>query len=185
GAAANLGGVYRKEAKVGPTTLGSELRFGAGAGYQVSPIFDVLAEIFGTTEFSSEAGTSPVEAELAARLRPLGSNLVFLAGGGIGVVQAVGSPSARAFAGASFVFEKSDQDGDGISDDKDQCPAATEDFDGYQDADGCPDPDNDGDGIPDAKDKCPNDRETVNGYQDADGCPDDVPDRDNDAIADS
>ena len=31
-----------------------------------------------------------------------------------------------------------------------------EDKDGFQDADGCPDPDNDGDGVPDAKDKCPN-----------------------------
>ncbi|HEV3030607.1 MAG TPA: OmpA family protein, partial [Polyangia bacterium] len=45
-------------------------------------------------------------------------------------------------------------------------------LDGYQDADGCPDPDNDNDGVPDDKDKCPNEPETKNGYQDADGCPD-------------
>jgi outer membrane protein OmpA-like peptidoglycan-associated protein len=100
-------------------------------------------------------------------------------------VQAVGVPNYRAFAGASFTFEKRDQDSDGIADDKDQCPAAAEDMDGFQDADGCPDPDNDGDGIADANDKCPNDPETKNDFQDADGCPDEVPDRDNDAIADA
>ena len=52
---------------------------------------------------------------------------------------------------------------------------APEDVDGYQDADGCPDPDNDGDGIPDTADKCPDQPETKNNYQDEDGCPDEVP----------
>jgi outer membrane protein OmpA-like peptidoglycan-associated protein len=68
-----------------------------------------------------------------------------------------------------------DSDGDGIPDNVDKCPNQPEDKDGFQDADGCPDPDNDGDGIPDAKDKCPNEPETFNGYQDADGCPDKKP----------
>jgi hypothetical protein len=43
---------------------------------------------------------------------------------------------------------------------------------GFEDLDGCPDPDNDHDGIPDEKDKCPNEPETINGFQDEDGCPD-------------
>jgi len=68
-----------------------------------------------------------------------------------------------------------DSDGDGIPDAQDKCPDAPEDKDGFQDADGCPDPDNDGDGIPDALDKCPNEAETKNGFQDDDGCPDEVP----------
>jgi len=71
-----------------------------------------------------------------------------------------------------------DRDGDGIPDNVDQCPDEPEDFDGFQDADGCPDPDNDGDGIPDVSDKCPNEPETKNGYQDADGCPDEIPESD-------
>jgi hypothetical protein len=54
----------------------------------------------------------------------------------------------------------------------DKCPQAPEDFDGFQDQDGCPDPDNDADGIPDSLDKCPNAPEDYNGYMDADGCPD-------------
>jgi len=48
-----------------------------------------------------------------------------------------------------------DQDTDGIPDRVDACPALAEDLDGFQDEDGCPDPDNDGDGVPDGKDECP------------------------------
>ncbi|MDB4953946.1 MAG: OmpA/MotB domain protein [Myxococcales bacterium] len=76
-----------------------------------------------------------------------------------------------------------DTDGDGITDDVDKCPTEAEDKDGFQDDDGCPDPDNDGDGIPDAADKCPNEAEDKDGFQDEDGCPD--PDNDNDGIADA
>jgi len=68
-----------------------------------------------------------------------------------------------------------DSDGDGIPDDVDKCPNEPEDKDGFQDADGCPDPDNDQDGVPDAQDKCPDQPETKNGYQDEDGCPDEIP----------
>jgi hypothetical protein len=50
-----------------------------------------------------------------------------------------------------------DRDGDGIPDDLDKCPDAPEDRDGFEDEDGCPDPDNDQDGIPDIRDQCPND----------------------------
>lgn len=65
-----------------------------------------------------------------------------------------------------------DSDGDGIPDMYDKCPQAPEDFDGFQDQDGCPDPDNDADGIPDSLDKCPNTPEDFDGFQDDDGCPD-------------
>ncbi len=68
-----------------------------------------------------------------------------------------------------------DADRDGIPDDVDKCPKEAEDKDGFEDSDGCPDPDNDKDGIPDAIDKCPNQPETINHYQDEDGCPDEIP----------
>src|SRR5262249_49123836 len=64
---------------------------------------------------------------------------------------------------------------DGIPDGFDQCPLQPEDMDGFQDDDGCPDPDNDKDGILDKDDKCPNEPETINGFQDEDGCPDKGP----------
>jgi hypothetical protein len=50
-----------------------------------------------------------------------------------------------------------DRDRDGFPDDQDDCPDAPEDFDGFDDWDGCPEEDNDGDGIPDVDDACPDD----------------------------
>jgi outer membrane protein OmpA-like peptidoglycan-associated protein len=76
-----------------------------------------------------------------------------------------------------------DKDGDRIPDDVDKCPNEPEDKDGFQDDDGCPDPDNDHDGIPDALDRCPNEPEDKDGFQDDDGCPD--PDNDHDGIPDA
>jgi outer membrane protein OmpA-like peptidoglycan-associated protein len=75
-----------------------------------------------------------------------------------------------------------DRDGDGILDSRDQCPDKPEDFDGFKDKDGCPDPDNDGDGIPDVRDRCRNDPEDQDGFKDEDGCPE--PDNDGDGIPD-
>ncbi|HKD43490.1 MAG TPA: OmpA family protein [Myxococcaceae bacterium] len=53
-------------------------------------------------------------------------------------------------------IDGSDRDGDGIPDSADRCPDEPEDYDGFQDDDGCPDLDNDNDGVPDAQDRCPN-----------------------------
>lgn len=66
-----------------------------------------------------------------------------------------------------------DQDGDGILDPDDSCPEQPEDFDAFEDTDGCPDDqDLDGDGVPDARDLCPTEAEDADGRMDADGCPD-------------
>lgn len=84
------------------------------------------------------------------------------------------------FAGAP---RGGDADLDGIPDSKDACPGAAEDFDGFEDSDGCPDVDNDGDGIYDVNDDCPNRAEDFDGFQDMDGCPD--VDNDGDGILDA
>ncbi len=75
-----------------------------------------------------------------------------------------------------------DTDGDGIPDFRDRCPTEPEDLDGFEDDDGCPDPDNDGDGIPDEFDGAPNLPEDFDGFEDADGVPD--LDNDGDGIVD-
>jgi outer membrane protein OmpA-like peptidoglycan-associated protein len=77
---------------------------------------------------------------------------------------------------------RSDRDGDGIEDERDGCPDAPEDRDGYADDDGCPDADNDSDGLLDASDGCPDAAEDKDGFEDEDGCPD--ADNDKDGIAD-
>jgi outer membrane protein OmpA-like peptidoglycan-associated protein len=85
-------------------------------------------------------------------------------------------PDARAVAGVRYVVGlptrggKKDRDGDGITDDRDRCDRDAEDMDGFQDDDGCPEPDNDHDGIADDDDECPDDAEEP--YGDKDGCPD-------------
>jgi len=71
-----------------------------------------------------------------------------------------------------------DSDGDGIPDDIDRCPLDPEDLDGFQDEDGCPDPDNDGDGIVDKIDACPSTPGPISNR----GCP--VLDRDGDGVPD-
>jgi large repetitive protein len=109
-------------------------------------------------------------------------------GAGAGVLGDERRTALRIFAGISWLPGAEgptiarDRDGDGIPDDKDECPDQAEDKDGFQDEDGCPDLDNDGDGIPDTLDKCPNEPEDKDGFQDDDGCPD--PDNDGDGICD-
>jgi outer membrane protein OmpA-like peptidoglycan-associated protein len=83
-----------------------------------------------------------------------------------------GTVSAVPSAKVPTVNAESDRDSDGIADPNDACPEQAEDKDGFEDEDGCPDPDNDKDFIPDRDDKCPNEPETYNGFQDEDGCPD-------------
>ncbi len=76
-------------------------------------------------------------------------------------------------------LEPKDTDGDGIPDDIDRCPLEPEDKDGFQDEDGCPDPDNDNDGIVDAMDACPNNPGPLENR----GCP--ILDRDGDGVPDN
>jgi outer membrane protein OmpA-like peptidoglycan-associated protein len=71
---------------------------------------------------------------------------------------------------------RGDRDGDGVPDVSDACLEDSEDKDGFQDDDGCPDLDNDGDAVVDANDNCIEEPEDRDAYQDDDGCPE----RDND-----
>ncbi len=191
----NLGGLWREAGRAGSVELGPELRYGVAAGYKVSPLLRVVADGFGSTKFSSRNGTNALEIDGAVQVTPSGSPLVVTAGAGTGVVQGVGVPLVRGFLGVGLVFDRPDQDGDGIPDDEDQCPTVAEDMNGVEDSDGCPegDLDSDGDGIPDSKDKCPSDPEDLDGFEDGDGCPEPgdgspavvpVADRDKDGVPD-
>jgi len=65
-----------------------------------------------------------------------------------------------------------DKDGDGYLDPEDKCPDEPENYNTFEDQDGCPDdPDTDGDGIADSKDSCVTEPEDKDGYLDEDGCP--------------
>ena len=75
-----------------------------------------------------------------------------------------------------------DTDEDGLNDRVDACIEDPEDYDTYQDKDGCPDTDNDRDGIPDIEDQCMHDPEDFDEWEDSDGCPE--LDNDNDGWPD-
>ncbi len=182
----NLRGVAHAPARLASTDFGYvDFRYGAGIGFKATPIFRILAEAYGGTQFSDKNGTNALEVDGAVQIMPLDTGVTITAGGGAGILSGVGVPVARAIVGISYAHEVGDKDGDGIDDRKDKCPTIKEDFDQFEDDDGCPDEDNDGDKIPDAKDKCPNQAENLNGIQDDDGCPDDTPDKDKDGIQDS
>jgi OmpA-OmpF porin, OOP family len=172
----NLGGVYRPSARIGSTNVGSELLFSVAGGYKVSPVLRLIADLFGSTRFSTESGSGGLEIDVGAQIRPLSSPIVITAGAGTGILQGIGVPTFRGFAGFMYIHEPRDRDDDGIVDNADQCPTVAEDVDGYEDSDGCPDADNDLDTIPDSADKCPNEAEDPDGFEDIDGCPE----RDND-----
>ncbi len=84
----------------------------------------------------------------------------------------------EAFAKSRDQRCKGDADNDGIKDRSDQCPRDPEDLDGFQDEDGCSDPDNDNDAVLDVNDECPSQPGPVTNR----GCP--VKDSDGDGLAD-
>jgi hypothetical protein len=79
----------------------------------------------------------------------------------------------------SWEYRSRDEDRDSIPNKADLCPDIQEDFDGFQDEDGCPEPDNDQDGILDLQDECRLEKEDIDGFQDEDGCLDMDNDKDN------
>jgi hypothetical protein len=152
--------------------LHDALTFGAGLEVPIPPLFPLsgLLELRGATDFRSSAATA-IEAELGARLR-FASGVVLTLAGGLAVTDGVGEPGGRVIAGLWYTPVTSDTDHDGIPDKRDQCPPLPEDFDGFQDTDGCPDPDNDNDLVPDADDLCPNQEALEDHDDNEDGCTD-------------
>jgi uncharacterized protein (TIGR03382 family) len=125
------------------------------------------------------------------------ANLLAFAGAGIGLAQGFGTPDWRLVIGTRFHVERApsavaraavvpvvtrsgarDHDADGMPDGDDACAAEPEDVDGFEDGDGCPDPDNDRDGVADVDDQCP----MQSGVVSARGCVE--PDRDGDTVVD-
>jgi OOP family OmpA-OmpF porin len=164
-----------------------------GLGLSVVPLvgtLEILFEYYGHMifeGFSQNDKMLHVPMELAFGLKVFverNSYLYFGAATGAFAVDSVGYDASRFRIFAAFIFEPSigDRDGDGIKDDVDQCPDDPEDQDGFEDVDGCPDPDNDRDGILDVEDDCPLVPEDKDNFEDKNGCPD--LDNDNDRILD-
>ena len=110
-----------------------------------------------------------------------GNDIVYDADGDGNKIAYNYSPESKGFGavvGWTNYIVSPDKDADGILNKYDKCPLEPEDFDNFEDEDGCPDLDNDKDGVYDADDKCPE----VPGHPDNHGCP--LPDRDGDSVPD-
>jgi outer membrane protein OmpA-like peptidoglycan-associated protein len=174
------GGLLRETSQFLGTPEGMALLYGAAVEVRPTQEMGVFGEVIGRYA-SKYSDTNPAEFDAAMRFY-LPGRVNLLMGAGFGLNQGIGSPVVRAFLGVGWAPDYRDRDHDGIIDRLDKCPDEPEDWDGFQDSDGCPDPDNDGDGIPDKVDKCPNEPEDFDTFQDDDGCPDQ--DNDADGIAD-
>lgn len=175
--AANVGTRLAPQTALDNIDVGSQFLYKAAAAYTFD---ETDAGI--SLDFSGNANYTQ-----ARSLGGVGVPLEFLAGGwyrltddwvlrggaGKGLTQGLGSPLARVVV--SIAYERpleGDKDKDGIFDFVDQCPDEAEDFDEFEDENGCPDYDNDGDGIADVDDNCPLRAEDADGFRDKDGCPD-------------
>ena len=186
-------GVFVKDENDEPYTVGQEFTYGIGASYRIvgeenagvivrGVNFDMMVELHGaTTSFTPV--TTNLEGLLSGRVSLPDIGLSFTLGGGSGWLPGYGNMKFRLFAGVGFSMpHMRDYDEDGILDDADKCQEQAEDFDDFQDDDGCPDLDNDGDKVSDDVDRCPNDPEDFDGFEDGDGCPD--LDNDGDTVLD-
>lgn len=199
-AAINVGYLIRDEGQFqnieakSHLTLGAALDFGFGPDRGLRKTFHFIPEVFAEIPFNVDEGVStddfdeetPVELIGGFKIFPT-EDFMIEAGAGMGLVEGYGTPDYRIFLGVGFSPAPDrilDADGDGILDEDDQCPNDPEDFDNFEDEDGCPDNDNDGDGILDIDDACPNVAEDFDGDEDEDGCPEEDGDADGDGILD-
>lgn len=155
-----------------PTTLGAlkvqhELTYSLGASIRVwKPYLDVLVDIGGATAISDQTTlfAAPLELYVGVRGYPLGNeNLALTLGASFAITSGYGAPLARVLFGVMWAPQARDQDGDGLSDDKDRCPKRA----GPRANQGCPWGDTDGDGLKDNVDKCPKKA----GPKENQGCP--------------
>ena len=166
--------------------VGTSLPVGVGVSYALVPgKFNWVGEVFGAVPLEGE-NYFPLEAVTGIKVY-LARNSFLSLGGGAGLLPDRGAnPDFRAFLGIVFEPNIGDRDGDGLEDDVDGCPDDPEDFDDFEDQDGCPELDNDLDDILDVDDACPNEPEDKDGVDDEDGCPEaDRFDRDSDGIVDA
>jgi OmpA-OmpF porin, OOP family len=176
--------------KEGHLEYGNTPTMGVGLALRALDALDIVAETYGTYLMGGDSDEAQkLSQEFIGGIKLFIDKNSFLTVGGGSRAFSTGFEAANVRLVLGFVYEPSigDRDGDGYKDDVDKCPDEPEDFDGFEDQDGCPDPDNDQDGILDVDDRCPDIPEDRDGDHDEDGCPEGKPDgdRDGDGIPDS
>jgi outer membrane protein OmpA-like peptidoglycan-associated protein len=197
--AINVGAIIRETTRVRDLEVGHELTYGLAIAYRVVRWAALAAEGYGYLPVGGGRDYT-MDVLGGVQLHPKREVTVMIGAGAGVLTSAARRDEWRAFLGITWAPQPRetrvqaslapapldgdpDSDQDGVPDRLDRCPNESEDRDGWQDDDGCPEPDNDGDGVPDLQDKCPNDPEDRDGFADDDGCPD--ADNDGDGIADA
>lgn len=197
------GGVrIRETQKLADLEVGNEAFARAGVGIPLTRWMELAVTGSGSTALDAllkRKNTNALEALGGVQIK-LGGHAMLFAAGGAGLRRGYGTPDWRALGGLRLwlggdddavanaqrvVRGEQDPDKDGILGEDDKCPKEAENFNKFDDDDGCPDEigDEDGDGIADDKDKCRAEPEDKDGHKDADGCPD--PDNDGDGVVDT
>jgi outer membrane protein OmpA-like peptidoglycan-associated protein len=200
--AANFGFASRPTRESLDLSVGSELYAKLGMALRTADIaeFGVSGSIATrASEPFKNRNQTPAELDgIVSFFLP--AEVILFASAGIGLGNGYGTPDWRMIGGIRYAPTRekplpppppvqpapqepppvTDRDGDGIVDDRDQCPDVPETVNGFEDEDGCPDAppqpepiaapvvlDRDGDGVADAVDNCPD----VPGNPDFQGCP--------------
>ncbi len=184
---ANVGVSAVRATTLGDFSFGSALSLGLGVGHRIGERWAFGAELDGQITLADGIGPfNKNPFELHGWGQGTFGDVLASLGVGTGVVAGVGAPDLRVLAAVSWRSPGKepvrDTDGDTVFDDVDGCVTDPEDRDGFDDHDGCPDPDNDKDRVDDIADKCPTNAEDRDLFQDEDGCPD--PDNDGDGLRD-
>jgi outer membrane protein OmpA-like peptidoglycan-associated protein len=169
----SVGYMVRDPSELGNIQVDDSLTWSFALGIRAGDL-EIVPEVFGRLSLTESTGGEETPAETLLGLKYAASDeLSVTAGGGFGLITGAGTPDARVLLGLTWSpVPPRDRDADGYYDDEDGCPDEPEDFDDFEDADGCPDPDNDQDMILDVDDGCPMEPEDFDGYEDTDGCPD-------------
>jgi OmpA-OmpF porin, OOP family len=166
---------YRYRSDHPPTIAwGDEITFGGGFIAGLTERLDLRIEVAAEKEVrEAVAGADfPVEA-LAGLSYAVTQSWELFGAGSLRATDGIGEPDFRIIGGVRYRHHAEphegfgDRDHDGVPDKDDRCPDEAEDIDGFEDQDGCPDPDNDHDGIPDEDDECPE----LAGDREHRGCP--------------
>jgi outer membrane protein OmpA-like peptidoglycan-associated protein len=175
----NFGFRWRPNGKAVDFTGGKELHFGVAGTFGLvrpRPVgLDLIVEFNGGYQPSALGGGTiavPMETDAALVIK-IGRSWSIYLGGGAGLDNGLATPDARFISGVRYANHVpgddrfKDSDHDGIRNLEDRCPDTPEDFDGFEDDDGCPEADNDHDGVLDDDDECPDQA----GPRGNDGCP--------------
>ena len=172
--AGNAGAQLLENVQLGRYEQGTALVWGGAARIPLTKWLGLTAEATGTRTFAGEE----VNALELRRLGLVGLDATFAKNwsvklaGGTRLTTGVGNPELQAGLTIAYTMDYDpDADRDTIVGRLDSCPDAAEDFDGFEDSDGCPERDNDKDGVDDLLDKCEGQLEDNDGFEDSDGCP--------------